>query len=143
MQVKKLRADAVLPTRGSFYSAGWDLYTTNKEPVTIQPDSCYMFGTGLAFAIPEDYFGAIYIRSSVGIKKHLMLSNNVGVIDSDYRGEVMIQVHNMGETPVTVEPYSRIAQMVVTPCPTMFMEWVEELPDTVRGTGGIGSTGEK
>ena len=139
--VKKLRPDAVLPTAGSAYAAGYDLRACMDAPVVIPPHTTAMVGTGLAIAVPEGYFGAIFARSGLASKQGLRPANCVGVCDSDYRGEYIIALHNDGDAPRTVSPGDRIAQMVVLPCQSLEFEEAEALPDTVRGAGGFGSTG--
>jgi dUTP pyrophosphatase len=140
--VKRLRPDAVLPTAGSAYAAGYDLRACMDAPVVIPPHSTAMVGTGLAIAVPEGYFGAIFARSGLASKQGLRPANCVGVCDSDYRGEYIIALHNDGDTPQTVSPGDRIAQMVVLPCQSVDFEEAETLPDTARGAGGFGSTGK-
>ena len=141
--VKKLRPNAVLPTYGSEFAAGADLYACLDAPVTIQPHETFLVPTGLSFEIPAGWAGMIHARSGLATKRHLAPANKVGVVDSDYRGEVMVSLHNHSQSPQTVEPGERIAQMVITPyLAAQFFE-VEELSDTVRGTGGFGSTGTK
>ena len=140
--VKRLRPDAVLPTAGSAYAAGYDLRACMDAPVVIPPHATAMVGTGLAIAVPEGYFGAIFARSGLASKQGLRPANCVGVCDSDYRGEYIIALHNDGDTPQTVSPGDRIAQMVVLPCQSIDFEEAETLPDTARGAGGFGSTGK-
>jgi len=139
--VKKLRPDAALPTAGSAYAAGYDLRACMDAPVVIPPHTTAMVGTGLAIAVPEGYFGAIFARSGLASKQGLRPANCVGVCDSDYRGEYIIALHNDGDVPRTVSPGDRIAQMVVLPCQSVDFEEAEALPDTDRGAGGFGSTG--
>lgn len=141
--IKKLRENAVLPTRGSRYAAGYDLYALLKEPCTIAPHTTKMIGTGLAAAIPEGYFGGVFARSGLASKKGLRPANCVGVIDSDYRGEIMITLHNDTDEPRTVENGERIAQLVILPFLSAEFVETEQLEDTERGTGGFGSTGIK
>ena len=141
VKVKKLREDAVLPTYGSEYAAGADLYACLDAPVTIEPHSTVMLHTGLAMEIPAGYAGLIYARSGLACKRHLAPANKVGVVDPDYRGEFMIALHNHSEIPQTVEPGERIAQLVITPFITADFNVVDELDETVRGEGGFGSTG--
>ena len=144
MNFKKLNENAVTPTRGSIQAAGWDLYTCIDEPVWIQPHETVKIGTGIALAIPDGYYGAIYARSGLATKQGLRPANAVGVVDSDYRGEVIVALHNDSENPQSVVPAERIAQLVI--CPYAFVyEWeeVNELDETDRGEGGFGSTGLK
>jgi len=141
IQITKLRPDAVLPTSGSAYAAGYDLRACMDAPVDIAPHATAMIGTGLAVAVPEGYFGAVFARSGLASKQALRPANCVGVCDSDYRGEYIVALHNDGEQTRTVSPGDRIAQLVILPCMTAEFEEVAELPDTVRGAGGFGSTG--
>ena len=141
--VKKLRAGAKLPTYGSAFAAGADLYACLDAPVTIQPHETVLVPTGLSFEIPVGWAGMIHARSGLATKRHLAPANKVGVIDSDYRGEVMVSLHNHSNQPQTVEPEERIAQMVIMPYLAAEFFEADELSDTVRGTGGFGSTGMK
>ena len=142
IQVKKLREGAVLPTRGSEKAAGYDLYACLDQPVVIYPNTNVKIGTGLAIAVPEGYFGAVFARSGLAAKQNLRPANCVGVCDADYRGEYMVALHNDGNEPRTVNPGDRIAQLVVMPfLPVEFSE-VAELDETARGAGGFGSTGQ-
>ncbi|MCM1159327.1 MAG: dUTP diphosphatase [Clostridium sp.] len=143
ISVKKLNAGAVLPTYGSAYAAGADLYACIEENVHFNPGETKLIPTGLAMEIPAGYAGLIYARSGLASKKGLAPANKVGVIDADYRGEVMVALHNHGTVPVTIEPQERIAQLVITPYLTACFEETEQLSDTVRGEGGFGSTGRK
>lgn len=143
ISVKKLHPSAALPTRGSAAAAGADLYACLEAPVTIAPGETALLPTGLAMEIPEGYGGFVYARSGLATKRDLAPANKVGVIDSDYRGELLISLHNHGKSPQTIEPGDRIAQLVIAPyLPAAFSE-VEELTDTQRGAGGFGSTGIK
>ncbi len=141
--VKKLNPNATLPTYGSEYAAGADLYACIDETVTINPGETHMIPTGLAMELPMGYAGLIYPRSGMASKRGLAPANKVGVVDPDYRGEFMVALHNHSLTPQTVEPNERIAQLVITPFITAQFEQTEELSDTVRGAGGFGSTGTK
>ena len=141
IQVKKLRPDAVLPTAGSRYAAGYDLRACMDAPVDIPPHATAMIGTGLAVAVPEGYFGAVFARSGLASKQNLRPANCVGVCDSDYRGEYIVALHNDGAEMRTVCPGDRIAQLVILPCASAEFEEAEALPDTERGAGGFGSTG--
>jgi dUTP pyrophosphatase len=143
VKVKKISDKAILPTYGSPYSAGSDLYACTDEPVTIRPGETVLIKTGLAMAIPEDYAGLIYARSGLATKKGLAPANKVGVVDADYRGEIMVPLHNHSRVPVTVEHGERIAQMVITPFLTAEYFLTDELDETERGEGGFGSTGTK
>ncbi len=141
--IKKLDAAATIPTYGSQYAAGADLYACLKEPVTIAPGETYLVHTGIALEVPEGYAGLIYARSGLASKKGLAPANKVGVVDADYRGEVMVALHNHSLTAATIEPGERIAQMVITPFITAAFVETDELNETVRGAGGFGSTGTK
>lgn len=140
--VKKLRSNAVLPTYGTAYSAGADLYACLEESLTIEPGKTVMIPTGLSMELPVGFVGLIYARSSMGVKRGLAPANKVGVIDSDYRGEFMVALHNHGELSQTVENGERVAQLVIAPVFTPGFTEVETLSDTKRGTGGFGSTGK-
>lgn len=143
VRIKKLSDDAVVPTYGSPYSAGADLYACEKEPVTIEPGKTVLIHTGLSFEIPVGFAGLIYARSGLATKKGLAPANKVGVIDADYRGEVMVSLFNQSGIPQTVEPGERLAQMIITPFLKADFTVSDELTDTVRGQGGFGSTGTK
>lgn len=140
--VKKLRPNAILPTYGSAEAAGADLYACLEEAVTIQPGETVFIPTGIALEVPQGCAGLIYARSSMGAKRGLAPANKVGVIDSDYRGQVMVALHNHSALPQTVEPQERIAQLLITPVFTPGFVETEELSDTQRGAGGFGSTGK-
>ena len=141
--VKKLNKNAVLPTYGSDFSAGADLYAVTDEPIEILPNQTKLVGTGLAMEIPEGYAGLIYARSGLASKRGLAPANKVGVVDADYRGEIMVALHNHSDKAQTVEPKERIAQLVVTPFLKAEYYETETLTDTTRGAGGFGSTGTK
>lgn len=141
IRIKKLNDNAVLPTYGSKYAAGADLYACEEKPVTILPHQTVVLHTGLAMEIPEGYAGLIYPRSGMASKRHLAPANKVGVVDPDYRGEFMVAMHNHSDEPQTVEPGERIAQLVITPFITAVFEESAKLNDTARGDGGFGSTG--
>ena len=141
--VKKLDERAVLPTYGSEFSAGADLYALADEEIVIQAGETKLIRTGLAMEIPEGYAGLIYARSGLASKRGLAPANKVGVVDADYRGEVMVALHNHSNTEQKVAPFERIAQLVVAPFLKATFTQAEELSDTVRGVGGFGSTGTK
>ena len=141
--VKKLDERAVLPTYGSEFAAGADLYAVLDEELTIAPNQTKLIKTGLAMEIPEGYAGFIYARSGLASKRGLAPANKVGVVDADYRGEVMVALHNHSDCPQSVLPGERIAQLVVAPFLKAEFVQAEELVDTVRGAGGFGSTGRK
>lgn len=140
--VKKLRENAILPTFGSPEAAGADLYACLEAPVTVAPGQTVFVPTGLAMELPVGYVGLVYARSGLACKRGLAPANKVGVIDSDYRGEFIVALHNHGTEPQTVASGERIAQLVVAPI--LMPEYVEtdSLSATQRGTGGFGSTGK-
>lgn len=139
--VKKLREGAILPSFGSEWAAGADLYACLEQDVTIAPGETAFVPTGLAMELPKGYAGLIYARSGMACKRGLAPANKVGVIDSDYRGEFIVALHNHGAVPQTVSNGERIAQLVITP--VLIPEYVEaeSLSETSRGSGGFGSTG--
>lgn len=141
MRFQKLRPDAKIPTYGSKEAAGADLYACTAEPVTIAPGEAAKFPIGIAVEIPKGYVGLIFARSSMGIKRGLAPANMVGVIDSDYRGEICVFLRNQSGVPQTVEPYERVAQMAIMPVIQVSYEEAENLDETDRGVGGFGSTG--
>lgn len=141
--VKKLDEKAVLPTYGSEYSAGADLYALCEEELVFAPGETKFVRTGLAMEIPEGYAGLIYARSGLACKRGLAPANKVGVVDSDYRGEVMVALHNHSSVEQKIASGERIAQLVVTPFLKAEFFESEALSDTVRGEGGFGSTGRK
>ena len=122
-------------------SCGIDLYCYSEEDIVINPEETKKINTGLKVQIPDGYFGAVYPRSSTGVKKQLMLANTVGVIDSDYRGEIMIFIYNYGKNPQTIQKGDRLAQLVIQPYQRFKIKEVDRLDDTDRGEGGFGSTG--
>lgn len=142
IHVKKLSPSAILPTYGSTEAAGADLYACLDAPVTIQPGEIAWIPTGLALEVPKGCAGLIYARSSMGVKRGLAPANKVGVIDSDYRGEIRVVLLNHGKQPQTVEHGERVAQMLITPVVQPAYEEVAQLDDTARGQGGFGSTGK-
>ncbi|MCI6914418.1 MAG: dUTP diphosphatase [Lachnospiraceae bacterium] len=143
VKMKKLNEKATLPTYGTTYAAGADLRACMDEALTIQPGQTACVKTGLAMELPEGLVALIYARSGLASKKGLAPANKVGVVDSDYRGEIMVMLHNHGSEAQTIEPDERIAQMVITPYLQAAFEEADELSDTVRGQGGFGSTGRK
>jgi dUTP pyrophosphatase len=141
---KKLHENAIVPTYGSEFAAGADLYAcTNGETVTFAPSETKLIKTGIAMEIPEGYAGLIYARSGIANKRGLAPSNKVGVVDSDYRGEIMVSLHNHSLSEQSITDGERIAQMVIAPYLAVNFILADELDDTVRGTGGFGSTGTK
>lgn len=143
IRIKKINEEAKLPTYGSEYAAGADLYALPSEDVTIAPGETKLIRTGIALELPIGYAGLIYARSGLASKKGLAPANKVGVIDCDYRGEVMVALHNHSSEPRTITGAERIAQLVITPYITATFLEAAELSDTARGAGGFGSTGNK
>jgi deoxyuridine 5''-triphosphate nucleotidohydrolase (dut) len=141
IKVNKLNSKAKLPTKGSKYSAGYDLYANLDDMVTIFPHETVKIGTGLSFELPHGYFGAIFARSGLATKQGLRPSNCVGVCDEDYRGEYIVALHNDSNTPRVIENGDRIAQLILMKYETMdFIE--SELSETERKDGGFGSSGK-
>ena len=140
--IKILRAGAKVPTYGTAEAAGADLYACLEAPVTIGPGETAFIPTGIAMEVPRGCAGLIYARSGLACKRGLAPANKVGVVDSDYRGEITVVLHNHGAAAQTVETGERIAQMVITPVLQPRYAVTEELTDTVRNTGGFGSTGK-
>lgn len=143
VRFKKVREGATTPTYGSTYAAGADLYACEGGEVEIGAHETVLVHTGIAAEIPEGLVGLVYARSGLACKRHLAPANKVGVIDSDYRGEIMVALHNHSDEKQVIADKERIAQMVLTPYITAEYEEVEELSSTVRGEGGFGSTGRK
>lgn len=139
--MKVLNNMAITPSRGSEQAAGYDLYAAIPHAVVIKPHTTEKIGTGLAFALPDNTFGGIFARSGLATKKGLRPANCVGVIDSDYRGEAIVALHNDSDEDRIVEPGERIAQFVLLPYIPMTFEEVDELDETKRGAGGFNSTG--
>ena len=142
IRVKKLKENAILPTYGSAGAAGADLYACLDEAVTILPGETAWISTGIALEVPAGCAGLVYARSSLGVKRGLAPANKVGVIDSDYRGEIRVVLLNHGKEPQTILSGERVAQFIITPVLTPAYDEVPELSDTSRGTGGFGSTGK-
>ena len=142
IKVKLMKSNAKMPTYGSEGAAGADLYACLEEPVTIGPGETYWVSTGIALEVPVGCAGLVYARSSLGAKRGLAPANKVGVVDSDYRGEVRVVLFNHSPEPQTINPGERVAQFVITPVVTPQYVEAEELLDTDRGTGGFGSTGK-
>lgn len=140
--VKKLNENAILPTYGSAEAAGADLYACLDAPVSIQPGETAWIPTGIALEVPKGCAGLVYARSSLGAKRGLAPANKVGVIDSDYRGEIRVVLLNHSNQVQTVAPGERVAQFLITPVLTPAYVEVVELSDTQRGAGGFGSTGK-
>lgn len=143
VKIKKLDERAKIPTYGTEFSAGADVYALGGDPITIEAHSTVMVHTGLALEIPEGYAGLIFARSGLASKRGLAPANKVGVIDSDYRGECMVALHNHTDSPVTIEGGERVAQLCIVPFLKAEFSEADELSDTVRGEGGFGSTGRK
>lgn len=141
INVKKLNDLAKLPTRGSEYAAGYDLYAATSYNIEIQPHTTVKIGTGLSFELPQGTFAAIFPRSGIATKRGLRPANCVGVVDSDYRGEVIVALHNDTDEVQNIEPQERIAQMILLPFVEMSFNEVDELSDTARGEGGFGDSG--
>ncbi len=141
LEVKKLSPTAKMPTYGTAFAAGADLSYAGDAPAVIPAGETVRLATGLAMAIPEGYCGLVYARSGLATKRGLAPANCVGVIDADYRGEVLVALHNHGKQDQTVLPGERIAQLVIAPVVTCEFSESDTLPETVRGDGGFGSTG--
>jgi dUTP pyrophosphatase len=141
INIKKLTETAIIPTCGTAESAGYDLYGDNDDVIQIAPHSTIKIPTGIAMAIPSGYFGAVYARSGLATKKGLRPSNCVGILDADYRGNVIVALHNDTDELMEVNPHERIAQLVIQKFEPIVFNEVEELDDTERGVGGFGSTG--
>lgn len=142
IRVKKLRSGAILPAYGSEESAGADLYACLDEPLTVAPGQTVWVPTGLAMELPAGYAGLVYARSGMACKRGLAPANKVGVIDSDYRGEITVVLHNHGSETQSLSSGDRIAQLLITPVITPGFELTDDLSQTRRGKGGFGSTGK-
>lgn len=143
VRFQKLDERAMPPTYGSAYAAGADLYAVADDPIVIPPHQTVLVHTGLAVEIPEGFVGLVCARSGLATKQGLAPANKVGVIDADYRGEIMVALHNHGDALRTVEHGERVAQLVLVPYLTADYEQADNLSDTDRGAGGFGSTGSK
>ncbi len=144
LKIKKLKENAKIPQRATNGSAGMDLYACIAESVTLAPGQLTVIPTGIAIELPDNTCAAfLYARSGLGVKHGICLSNGVGVIDSDYRGEVCVGLCNVSDKPYVIEPFERLAQMVIAPVLTPDITEVDELSDTARGEGGFGSSGRK
>ena len=143
VRIKKLNERAVIQTYGSAGSAGGDLYSAEENDITVASGQTAFIGTGLAVEIPQGLVGLVYARSGLACKKGLAPANKVGVIDSDYRGEIKVALYNHGKEPQTVAKGERIAQLVIAPFVFAEYEETDDLSDTARGEGGFGSTGRK
>ena len=143
VKVKKLRENAVIPKRATEFSAGADLYACIDEPVTINPAELAKIPTGIAIELPQSNLAAfLFARSGLGVKHGITLSNSVGVVDSDYRGEICVGLCNVSDKPYTIQPNERIAQMVIMPVALADFIQADELNETKRGEGGFGSSGK-
>lgn len=143
INIKKLNEKAIIPTYGSEYAAGADLYACIEQDVVIKAHQTVFIPTGLALELPIGYAGLVYARSGIAMKKGLAPANKVGVIDCDYRGEVKVALHNHGDEDQVVGVGERVAQLVITPYVTATFIETDELSETARGVGGFGSTGTK
>ena len=141
INITRLTSTAKLPERGSAFAAGYDLFADINEDTVIKSHETVMIGTGLALEIPESYWGGVFARSGLSAKEGLRPANCTGVVDSDYRGEVKVALHNDSEVERTVTPLEKIAQLVVVPFLSVEFEEVDKLSDTARGEGGFGHTG--
>lgn len=143
LKLMRVREGAIIPKQATAGSAGYDLCACIDAPQTIEPGERCVFPSGLAVEIPAGTAGFVFTRSGLGIKKGIHVTNGVGVIDSDYRGEIRIGLHNLSAEPYTVQPGERIAQMIIMPYFAPVIEEVTSLTETDRGAGGFGSTGTK
>lgn len=130
-----------LPRRASIGSAGVDLQALIAEPIVLEPQKLCRIPTGIAMELPQGYVGLVYARSGLGVKHGIALGNGVGVIDSDYRGEIQVGLCNLSDEAYTIRPMDRIAQLVIAPVPPVEYVWADSLSDTERGDGGFGSSG--
>ena len=142
VKLKKLNKTAIIPKYGTQFSAGADLYACEGKAITVQPHQTEFVHTGVAIEIPDGLVGLVYARSGLASKRSLAPANKVGVIDCDYRGEIIVSLHNHSDEPQTIEDKERIAQLVIAPCFVADFEEVENLTDSDRGQGGFGSTGK-
>lgn len=142
VKLKKLNENAIVPKYGTEFSAGADLYACEGKDIIIKPHQSTFVHTGVAIEIPDGLVGLVYARSGLASKRGLAPSNKVGVIDCDYRGEIMVSIHNHSNEAQTIADKERIAQLVIAPCFVADFEEVDELSDSVRGQGGFGSTGK-
>ena len=143
IQIKKLTKTATIPTKGSDYAAGYDFYADVKEPIEVAPHCTRKVGTGLAIAVDENYWVGLFARSGLATKEGLRPANCLGVIDPDYRGEVIAAIHNDSDYARIIEQGDRIGQLIIMPRFEWDIQEVDELDETVRGTGGFGSTGRQ
>ena len=143
VKVKKLNEKAIIPTYGSSFAAGADLYACCEGEISINPGETVLIKTGIAMEIPENFVGLVYARSGIATKRGLAPANKVGVIDADYRGEIMVSLHNHSNSVQSISEGERIAQLVIAPYLTANFVEAETLDETARGAGGFGSTGTK
>lgn len=142
INVKKLNSFAKLPTKGSSDAAGYDLYAATNKTIDIAPHSTVKVGTGLSFELPQGTFAAIFPRSGIATKRGLRPANCIGVVDADYRGEVIVALHNDTDEMQSIEPRERIAQIILLPFIEMKFNEVDTLSETTRGDGGFGNSGK-
>lgn len=142
IKLKKFNDNAVIPYLGTEYSAGYDLSACIIEPIIIKPNETVIIPSGLGLEIPIGYMGLVMARSGISIKRNLAPANKVGLIDADYRGEIMVALHNHGQKQQTIEPNEKIAQIVITPFLKVSFQEVDELSETNRGDNKFGSTGK-
>ncbi len=142
VKLKKLNENAIVPKYGTSYAAGADLYACEGKDVTVEPHQTAFIHTGVAIEIPDGLVGLVYARSGLASKRSLAPANKVGVIDCDYRGEIIVSLHNHSDLPQTIADKERVAQLVIAPCFVADFEEVDDLSDTDRGQGGFGSTGK-
>ena len=143
VRIKKLNENAVIPSYGSEFAAGCDLYACLDNPIIVNPHQTVKIPTGLAMELPIDKVGLIYARSGLATKRSLAPANKVGVIDADYRGEIIVAIDNHSDETQQIDNHERVAQLVIAPYYQATFEEVDELSDTKRGAGGFGSTGSK
>lgn len=141
INIKKLSSNAKIPSYATDFAAGCDLYSSSSEKISVNPGETKLIKTGIAMEIPLGYAGLIYARSGLATKRGLAPANKVGVIDSDYRGEIMVALHNHTNEVKEIDPYERIAQLVITPYVKGLFNEVDDLNETKRGENGFGSTG--
>lgn len=141
LKIKKMRNNAIIPTKGDTEAAGIDLYACIDEPITIASENTAKIPSGIACEFPKGYFGLVVPRSSVGAKRRLKLANTVGIIDNSYRGEILMIFANENKIPQTINPGERLAQMILLPYVTYNIVETDSLSETERGEGGFGSTG--
>lgn len=141
LKIKKMRDNAILPTRGSKEAAGIDLYACLDEPIELKPHESIIIPSGIAFDFPKGYYGMVVVRSSIGIKRHIGLMNQVGIIDNDYKNEIFIGLYNFGDETQIIEPGERVCQLILQPYIVTEIKQVNTLSESERGLNGIGSTG--